>query len=219
LTSTDGETWSEIPTGTTSVAPVAYDPIRGFQGINAHSADGIRWEFFPGAFLEELDDFTAAGVLRVALDSRRLGKPFGGQGSIEARNYGRGRIFTSLGPPDWRLSAVVNPVLYGMAYGKDTFVAVGPGTILQSDPLSTTPVLHLGITLRDQETLQLTVESVPGAHIQVERSRNLNGWEPFRSLATSPGYTTWEEPVEPGEPQRSFRAVPLAPSGTLPSPR
>jgi hypothetical protein len=124
LTSADGIKWVERDSGTTwDLNAVSYGNqtfvAAGEASTTLYSRDGTKWQ--PGSLHDTV-----------------LGLGFGG-GTFVAVGWGgreNGRLFTSPDGDEWqaRVSGTIRE-LYGVCWGKNTFVAVGDrGTILQSDP-------------------------------------------------------------------------------------
>ena len=105
----------------------------------------------------------------------------------------------------------VNP-LYGVAYGQNTFVAVGAGIILQSDYLVTEPTFLAGQTARSVDgSITLAIQSPAGKTINVESSDDLARWRSLVTVTNLEGVITVIDTNVQSQPQRFYRAKLAAP--------
>lgn len=101
--------------------------------------------------------------------------------------------------------------LISVAYGNDTFVAVGEsGTIVQSAPLSSTAAPPRLSGSLSGGAFQLTLIGTAGQSYVIQAADDLSGNIPWQSLATltlTNNSFTWNDLMATNHPQRFYRAL------------
>lgn len=146
-----------------------------------------------------------------AVSSKETGINWQSDGSFLVGGFGSWEIQLCRWPGSWEPGIRVNTPLYDIAYGADTFVAVGSGCVLQSDRLSATTPIRLTTAREPSTSVRLTVESVPGTQVSVDHASTLGNWTPGRSFLNSSGLESWLEPADGPESRQFFRATGTAP--------
>jgi hypothetical protein len=122
-------------------------------------------------------------------------------------------IKTSTDGTNWTSRSVngVNP-LYAVAFGQNTFVAVGGGIILQSDYLMAMPTILTRETQRLPDgSITVAVQSSVGDKIAVESSEDLTHWSLVTTVTNSAGVATVTDWAVQNQPQRFYRAEVVSP--------
>lgn len=118
-------------------------------------------------------------------------------------------VVTSEDGRTWQQETAPSPILYSLAYGQQTFVAVGrvstnAGRIYQTDPL--VPRFSRKL-LVSNGLFRADVVSDPGVGFRVQRSTDFNSWIDVLEVANPPERTPFQDPTSPPPPPGGFYRV------------
>jgi hypothetical protein len=103
-------------------------------------------------------------------------------------------------------ASVTDSELTGIAYGDNSFVAVGEnGAILQSG--GNQPPRLGPVSLLASGGLEVTINGAPGQSYQIQASTNLLRWMTLASIVTTNGAAQFTDTSAAGLPCRFYRAV------------
>ena len=105
----------------------------------------------------------------------------------------------------------VNGSLYGVAFGKNTFVAVGQSTIYQSDDVAQPAFLTQEMGQAPDGHMRLVIQSSPGDRIAVESSGDLADWRPLATVTNLTGVARLTDSGGQNLSQRFYRVRLAAP--------
>jgi hypothetical protein len=134
---------------------------------------------------------------------------FAGGYFIALGNVATSNLLLSTNAVDWELHGFgTNLVANGIAFGNNTFVAVGNGSvILQSDttggPNAAPPSLAIG------QVPNLTITGEPGRDYRIEYTDDLadtNGFQPLATIHMEAEQMTWVDVTATNAPKRFYRA-------------
>jgi photosystem II stability/assembly factor-like uncharacterized protein len=194
LTSTDSVSWSDQMSGTDATLDrVVFGNGRfvatGLTPLLFYSSDASNWVAVAGLPLTGPIAFGAGTFLAAAE---------------------RGRFLTSIDGARWNeRSGIASPNLFGLTFGKDTFVAVGAvGTILQSTP-NWQPSMDLRWDASEPNP-ELTIAGLGGRAYRVEYCSTLgeqSNWQQLTNLHLQTSFQTWTDVSATRTNSRHYRVT------------